>query len=180
MIYGYIHAYKKNKHYYKQLDLMQRQKLDKIIEDTNNFHFKGSQLENLIKSLKEDDKVIVESLSTFNLPNTQLIPLLCELFDKNINIKVIDISLDSSKNKEVNVTKIINSLVKSDKLVKSRKNANTINKSKNRGKPAIDEKTINQILEMRKQNKSYTEIQNKLGISRMTISKYIKNHEGLS
>lgn len=172
MKYAYLNAFNEETQYYKQLELLKIYNPDRIIvENSDNTSF-----DNLLNLLEYGDTVIIHKLSILNLSITKLINLLMTFNKGNIRLIVIDIQLDTDNNK--NFFNVIDMLKDAEREVIVRRNKLTKNtRKKKQGRPKVSTEVKEKMIEMYNNNATYSEMQEELGISRVSISKYLKEYK---
>lgn len=176
MKYAYLNAFNIETQYYKQLELLKTYNPDKIIVESSDNNSGSTSFDNLLHLLEPGDTVIFYKLSILNLSITKLINLLMTFNKENIRLIVIDIQLDTANNK--NFFNVIEMLKDAEREVIVRRNKLTKNtRKKKQGRPKVSNDVKERLVEMYHNNATYSEMQEELGISRVSISKYLKEYK---
>lgn len=176
MKYAYLNAFNVETQYYKQLELLKPYNPDRIIVENSDDSLGNTSFDNLLNILEPNDTVIIYKLSILNLSITKLINLLMTFNKRNIRLIVIDIQLDTASNRKF--FNVIDMLKDAEREVIVRRNKLTKNtRKKKQGRPKVSNEVKERLVEMYHNNATYNEMQEELGISRVSISKYLKEYK---
>lgn len=176
MKYAYLNAFNVETQYYKQLELLKPYNPDRIIVENSDDSLGDTSFDDLLNILEPNDTVIIYKLSILNLSITKLINLLMTFNKRNIRLIVIDIQLDTASNRKF--FNVIDILKDAEREVIVRRNKLTKNtRKKKQGRPKVSNEVKERLVEMYHNNATYSEMQEELGISRVSISKYLKEYK---
>ncbi|WJP96748.1 recombinase family protein [Macrococcus bovicus] len=184
MRYGYLRTINRFKDYNKQKEHLDNLKCVEIVEEDVHFDYENSKLKELINRMEAGDVLAVYSLKVLGMGMEPLLDFLEELDEKGLAIKIIDIKVDTSKQKYKNLFEYVkyiketNHQLRNDRVTYSSKNRERkYNKYEKRKRGAsISFEKENEIKKMREKGYKLQEIADTLGVSYPTVQKYAKLH----
>lgn len=175
MKYGYINAPNKKKNYNKQNIAIRRHMVDEVIIEDVHFNYPNSKLKKFVEEAKKGDKLIVQTMSAIGLPFNQLLSFLKELQAKGIDIRILDVNIDTEKAKYQSFYEYVDYFMEMNRqLVSDRQYVNHEKKFYKTRSPKVTPEDHEEIHRLRKEGKTLMEITELMDLSYATIHKYAK------
>lgn len=173
-VFGYVRKDYPSETSIQMKKLMELECEDFFIEKTP-FNI-DAELKAMLKSLKEDDVLIMASLASFGKGINDLKLIMDDIHQKNIRLICLEEDIDTSK--EYSFIEILNIISFLDKEVRSEKVKQALvdvkNSGKQLGRPTIDEETVQQIKKLHTEYRlSLRDIASQCGVSIGTVHKYV-------
>lgn len=173
-VFGYVRKDYPSETSIQMKKLMELECEDFFIEKTP-FNI-DTELKAMLKSLKENDILIIASLASFGKGINDLKIIIDDIQRKKIRLVCLEEEIDTSKKYSfIEILNMINSL---DKEVRSEKVKQALvdvkNSGKQLGRPTIDEETVQQIKKLHTEYRlSLRDIASQCGVSIGTVHKYV-------
>src|SRR5690625_2939801 len=162
-----------------QLGMLQEKNCTKIIAEAHASAKRRVQLEGLIKSLNQGDKIIVEKLYTIADSTRHLVEVLEAIEGKGAYLQTIQEGIDTSSTAGYSFSYIVQHLATFQSDVISEKTKKGLSKAKQKGvtagRPRKPDENVQRAIGMYESKKySLAEIKNETGISKSTLYRYLE------
>lgn len=176
---GYLRKSNDIDDYRYQKRKITNQNCDKVIveEFETQFDYENSALKKGLSEMNPGDILIIETFRALGFTLLQALPFLNELEERQIDLKILDIKINTS-HKHGELFELIRYLQESDRIINNEKlrlSGTIRKKKKTAGAKGLNQADIDKIISLRKQGKTLEEIVDITGKSFATVQKYTKS-----
>lgn len=180
MLIGYRRPYQDDLNGEIQFENLTKIHCDKIISEEHPSAKKRIQLENMIESLKQDDKIVVKKLYILADSTLHLVELLELIERKGAFFQSVSEGIDTSNTQGYPFSYIVKHLAEFQRDVISEKTKKGLYKAKQKGittgRPRKPDENVRRAIVMYESKKySLAEIKTETGISKSTLYRYLEN-----
>ncbi|PLS18651.1 resolvase [Bacillus sp. M6-12] len=180
MLIGYMRPYENDLDCKNQLNNLIKINCDLIISENHSSAKKRTELNGMLTSLNQGDKVAVAKLFTLADSTRHLVELLDEIHSKGAFVLSLKEGIDTSHESGAQFYYIVRHLLEFQSDVISEKTKKGLTEAKQKGiatgRPRKPDENVQKAIIMY-QSKKYTlaEIKNETGISKSTLYRYLEN-----
>jgi len=172
MVYGYIRNAIGQK-YKQQVQILEEHGCEKL--------YKNGDFNELLKKLREGDKLVISNYSTLDYNVSGYIKLIANFHRNNIALEVLNEGFNSDHQDGKNIYNFCNSIVQVENAIRSetaKKNIETYDiRGVKNGRKRVDLKKIERAFELYEKNVRMDTIVELTGVSKSTFYKYKKEAE---
>ncbi|KRG13993.1 resolvase [Virgibacillus soli] len=180
MLIGYMRPYQDDLDCKVQKEVLSKIGCMKFFTEEHPSAKKRIQLEQMLESLEENDKIVVTRLYILADSTRHLVELLEFIEEKGVHLHSLYEDIDTSNSEEDNFFDIVKCLVEFQSDVISEKTKKGLYKAKQKGviagRPRKPDANVQRAVEMYQSKKySLSEIREETGLSKSTLYRYLEN-----